>query len=347
MQCNLNLNKRIPMRIAIAAAAAALVTQSFALNIVVTNDDGYQTVLLNKLVEKLKAANHEVVVSAPCGHQSGSAGSIRPYLKAIPVKALDYNASGILEMTTTDAVYGTHDYICVGDTDESKPFSEFASGTPVHASLNGIAMADEKWGRGNYIVLSGPNEGQNLGAMVFHSGTLGATHVSLSQGIPTIALSADSEDEDATYAGYVADKTLELLNSLVASQKSGEPLLPARVGFNVNFPDVEVMSATTEFKLTKVNWANGGYRLKFGSLNEVGDGETCYGTYYGYADADDSVRGLNYCVGIDYTGDTDSNSEGNVVKKDGYISISTIDATENAPEAKSAYTKMRLNALVD
>lgn len=329
------------MRIAIAAAAAALVTQSFALNIVVTNDDGYQTVLLNKLVEKLKAANHDVIVSAPCGPQSGSAGSLRPYLTNIPVNALAYNASGILEMTGESVEYGTDMYACVGDTDTTKAFEDFASGTPVHASLNGINMADEKWGRGNFIVLSGPNEGQNMGMAVFHSGTLGATHVSLSQNIPTIALSAGSEEENETYAGYVADKTIALLDTLIASQKEGEPLLPDKTGLNVNFPDVEYMSADTAFKLTKVNWNSGGLNMKFGNLGEAG----CYGSYYGYTE-DMGLYGLNICS-EDIIGDDDPESEGNVVKNDGLIAISTIDATENAPEAKSAYTKMRLNALVD
>lgn len=333
--------------LSLTLSATLLATGASALNIVLTNDDGYQTVLLNALVDKLQTKGHSVIVSAPCGHQSGAAGSIRPYLKQIPVKKLNFNAtSGLLYMTDTDATYGIDDYVCVGDTDETKSFADFASGTPVHASLNGITMGDAKWGRGNYIVLSGPNEGQNLGAMVFHSGTLGATHVSLSQNIPTIALSADSS-EDETYASYVAGRTIALLDALVASKKDGEPLLPNKLGLNVNFPDEGVMTATNAFKFTKVNWNNGGYTLKFGSLNEKPENMTCYGAYYGFADAKDSVRGLNYCKGAtDMTGDTDSNSEGVAVKTDGYISISTIDATENAPKAKEDYTHYRLNALV-
>jgi len=321
----------------VATCTAILVTGANALNIVLTNDDGYQTVLLNTLVNKLKENNHSVIVSTPCGHQSGAAGSIRPYMTQIPVKKLQYGESGILEITEDDATYGTDDYVCVGDTDETKSFKDFKSGTPVMASLNGISMGDAKWGRGNYIVLSGPNEGRNVGSMIFHSGTLGATHVSLHQNIVTIALSAATEDEDTTYAGFVADKTIKLLDTLLASQKDSEPLLPNKLGLNVNFPDE--MSADTEFKLTNVNWSYGNMSLKFGSLNDA----SCYGAYYGYGEADDSVKGLNYC-GNDVTGDTNELSEGNATEN-GYISVSTIDATENAPKAKSAHTAYRLNEL--
>jgi len=68
-----------------------------------------------------------------------------------------------------------------------------------------------------------------------------------------------------------------------------------------------------------------------------------YGAYYGYT-ADQDLYGLNLIPEVNAVGDTDENSEG--IAAETFITISTMDATENAPKAKSAYTSVRLNTLV-
>ena len=47
-----------------------------ALDIVLTNDDGFETEYIQALFEKLTAAGHNVVMSAPYSGQSGSGGKI-------------------------------------------------------------------------------------------------------------------------------------------------------------------------------------------------------------------------------------------------------------------------------
>lgn len=91
------------------------------------------------------------------------------------------------------------------------------------------------------LVLSGPNEGQNVGAVILSSGTIGNVQYAALRGIPSIALSAGSNSTgDSALAnpisGAVAARAVELVATL-DRQAAGGPMLPAGVALNVNFPD--------------------------------------------------------------------------------------------------------------
>jgi 5'-nucleotidase len=97
-----------------------------------------------------------------------------------------------------------------------------------------------RWGKAPDLVLSGPNEGQNVGAIILSSGTVSAAQYAAVTGIPAIALSAGANTEAASLdnplSDEVARRSVELLAALEAKAGAG-PLLPTGLALNVNFPD--------------------------------------------------------------------------------------------------------------
>ena len=93
----------------------------------------------------------------------------------------------------------------------------YVAGTPVMAALYGIDVAGSKrWGRAPDLVLSGPNEGQNLGSIILSSGTVGNAQYAALRGIPAIALSAGinsagAEALENPVSKVVAARVLELV----------------------------------------------------------------------------------------------------------------------------------------
>lgn len=80
----------------------------------------------------------------------------------------------------------------------------------------------------------------NLGAVVFVSGTVGATTTAVKAGVPAIAFSGATGTATGfdvspvpSYAQVYADLAANVTNTLLAS---GTPYLPPTVWLNVNFP---------------------------------------------------------------------------------------------------------------
>lgn len=169
--------------LAAAAAATALLplATADARNILLTNDDGLTSNTL-ALYQALKADGHDVVVSVPCTNQSGMGAAAyfaRPVaLLAAPCRngAAAVGDPGAGAMTRAGLPAGDFFYV---------------SGTPVMALLYGLDVAAQKrWGRAPDLVLSGPNEGQNAGAIILSSGTVSNAQYAAVRGIPAIGLSA-------------------------------------------------------------------------------------------------------------------------------------------------------------
>jgi 5'-nucleotidase len=329
--------------IAAALLSLVLTSQSYALKIVLTNDDNYETGNVQQLLVALENAGHQVLLSVPCAHQSGKGGSLGSYVTPVPVHSLVADGSGVLSV---DDASTDPDGYCVGDfeTDKAtKSFKTFVDATPIQAALHGIYLANELWGSNPDLVISGPNEGRNTGFAVCISGTLGAAHVAILNDIPAIAVSAGNTPSDKTaavnYAKLIAQKTLAIVTELETRAKHGKALLSPKTGLTVNLPDAGILTSETKYKFTVVNWLFGS-AIVFGNLGEPGGIGALYGytEYMGY-------YGLNFLPGQDASLDTDPKSEGNVVKE-GYITISTIDATENAPREKAAQAESLLIHLV-
>lgn len=222
------------MRITLALAAAllaALPSHAQARTILLTNDDGLTSNLV-ALYHALKNAGHDVIVSVPCTNQSGMGAALRI---GQPLPALD---QACLNDAAREGDPGAGPM-----TRSDLPPDDFyyVNGTPVMALLYGLDVAGrERWNAEPDLVLSGPNEGQNIGAIILSSGTVSNAQFAAVRGLPAIALSAggntESEDLDNPLSDEVARLSVELVATL--EEKAGDgPLLPRGIALNVNFPD--------------------------------------------------------------------------------------------------------------
>jgi len=332
------MNRKLPL---VACLLTAFSASSWSLNIVLTNDDSYATDNVQIAFEKLKAAGHDVILSAPCLGQSGKGGSIN-FLAGVNVERV------------------ASDQYCVGDKDTSLASEDFVSGTPVMAALYGIdILAKSKWGNYPDLVVSGPNEGNNLGYITNNSGTIGAANMAIARNIPTIAISADSEDE-AT-ANLVVDVLINVIDELVEQQTEGEALLPNFTGLNINTP--QDMANNKGIQFTNVGWNTNGLDATFTqdlstdpvALNYVaqkilqGAPQLSLEQALAYAastfTAKENIGGISASI-TPVIVDENPASEGVALKQD-YITISTIDGSIQATKAKVALTRLKLNALVN
>jgi 5'-nucleotidase len=127
------------------------------LSILVTNDDGYAAEGIDAVVEALVAEGHDVQVVAPLEQQSGTGGTF---------------TEGAVE-SQEELTAGGHPAIAVAGYPADS----------VRVAIDEMEIAPD-------LVVSGINEGQNVGAVVDASGTIGAARAAVARGIPALALSA-------------------------------------------------------------------------------------------------------------------------------------------------------------
>ncbi|MEM7540757.1 MAG: 5'/3'-nucleotidase SurE [Pseudomonadota bacterium] len=208
----LNALTRLPEVVARAALLYAwLATPAYCdpLHILLTNDDGIDSIGLTSLETALRADGHRVTVIAPAEQQSGSGASI-----------------------------STHGPIVIDQRDAS----HFAiGGEPADAVLIGLrhVLRDDP----PDLVVSGANFGQNLGLDTNISGTVGAVIMALRESVPGIAISVglDLAERNAeprfpsTLATFpqAAAFTAALIKSLSSRSRS---LLPRGTALNINVP---------------------------------------------------------------------------------------------------------------
>lgn len=231
-------------------ATIALILQpipALARNIVLTNDDGL-TSNVRALYAGLKEQGHDVIVSVPCTGQSGMGAAIKFMRPLGPL--------------TVDCLNGAARAGDPGAGPMTRPGLDkdffYVDGTPVMAMLHGVdVVATQRWGRAPDLVLSGPNEGQNVGYIVLTSGTVSNAQWAAVRGIPAIALSAgDNTIGDTQLANprsaEVAKFAVDLVRSLDVRAGEG-PMLPPGIALNVNFPD-ELAGA--QWKLSRIGTYN-------------------------------------------------------------------------------------------
>jgi 5'-nucleotidase len=141
------------------------------LRILVTNDDGYSAKGIDAVVEALRALpDTQVTVVAPKTNQSGTDGNTTPG----PLTAAD---------VTTASGY------------PAKAVDGFPADTIAWAiDQHGIDFTPD-------LVVSGINFGQNIGAVVNISGTVGAARAAAARGIPALAASQGLGDPTDFPAG--------------------------------------------------------------------------------------------------------------------------------------------------
>jgi 5'-nucleotidase len=269
-----------------------------SLKIILANDDGFETDLIQNLFLALTQAGHNVVMSAPYGARSGTSGTIeflRPYgltAESSPGGTLPAGSPGVGPTTLADQQY-------------------YVDGAVTSAVLYGLdVLANRYFGGPPDLVLMGPNEGQNVGLLTPHSGTVGGAVTAINRGIPTLAISADGNE---TQPRLVADLMVKLIESLY-STKYGKIIIPSGLGLNVNFPLLSTDFTHVDdytFVPTKVGVAVNSVGLQF--FEKLSDCPSAVA--FGLGEVD--LPGL--CFAVPYTDagypeDSDPMSEGNVIQ---------------------------------
>lgn len=215
------------------AAAGPPSAPAEPLDILLTNDDGWNAPGIQAVYTALTEAGHHVTMVAPDANQSG-VGAAATF-------------GGSLTLTR----HSEHQYS--------------VSGKPSDAARVGLSVlfADAP----PDLVISGTNSGQNLGSNVIASGTVGAAATALNSGVPAIAISTEFDFTNPT-APLPFDDTADWLVALLDGLRSrahGGSIQPAGIGLNVNYPVVG--SAATGFAdPAGVVWPAtglGGYRVTY------------------------------------------------------------------------------------
>lgn len=237
--------------------------EASALKILITNDDGLSSNVV-ALTNALRNAGHQVVVSVPCTGQSGRSGALIFYSQQTIV------ASNDAQITANNGC--TFGIANIGDP-AMGPFKRvgfkdyhYVHATPVVAALYGAdAVAKQKWGTAPDLVISGPNEGQNVGGINLISGTVGAAQFSSLRDIPSIAVSAGENTASNTLNNprsvIVANQVVKLVSEL-QRKSANNRLIPKNVILNVNMPNN--VTAKTPFAFSRVGTFNK-YDLSMGT----------------------------------------------------------------------------------
>lgn len=122
-------------------------------------------------------------------------------------------------------------------------------GTPADCVKAGLgAICREK----PDVVLSGINNGYNVGFDIAYSGTVGAAMEALMQGVPAIAL---SKNDDADYS-VLAQYLPQVLEELMQAPPSGNEI------WNVNFPSGECRGILRDRLISHGGYYNGEMHLE-------------------------------------------------------------------------------------
>ena len=169
------------------------------MNILLTNDDGIYSPGLEAIYEELRKFANVTIIS-PIGERSAIGMGITIF-REIEVKKISKNGN----------------------------FYGYAiSGTPVDCVKLGVTtLCKEKID----LVISGINNGQNVGTSILYSGTVAAAMEGLMYGIPSMAISRCFGDNlDFDFSAKVGGKLAQLVH------KNG---LPKGVMLNVNIPSID------------------------------------------------------------------------------------------------------------
>jgi 5'-nucleotidase len=171
------------------------------MRILISNDDGIFALGIKVLANTLVAAGHEIIVVCPDRERSATGHGLTLH---DPIRA--------------EEVVGIFD---------PRIQAWSCSGTPADCVKLALGALLDSFPD---FVLSGINQGANLGTDVLYSGTVSAAMEGTIEGIPSIALSLTS----FTYREFqpAADFAVQLLNKLTS-----EPL-PESMLLNINIPPV-------------------------------------------------------------------------------------------------------------
>jgi len=177
------------------------------MNILLSNDDGYQAPGLQVLAAEL-AGIGEIHVVAPDRDRSGASNSLT---LDNPIRARQADSG----------------FFCV-------------DGTPtdcVHLAITGLLESEPD------MVVSGINSGANMGDDVLYSGTVAAAMEGRFLGYPAIAVSMATESARPQYYATAARVTLELVQRVIAGTLPADTILNVNVP-DVPWNELKGMQAT-------------------------------------------------------------------------------------------------------
>ncbi len=189
------------------------------LDILLSNDDGFDKPGIVALQQALIQAKHRVVLAAPAKNASGSSASIT--FAPVAVEQVSANTYAISASPATSVVLAVS--------------ALYPPGSPPD------------------LVISGINKGANLGPATGISGTVGATTAAIkviNPPIAAIAISTDplganfSEDENIQHLQRISVFITNLVGRLTQERCKSGFLLPQGLALNINYPPL----ATTEIK---------------------------------------------------------------------------------------------------
>ncbi|MGH8171128.1 MAG: 5'/3'-nucleotidase SurE [Steroidobacteraceae bacterium] len=181
------------------------------MKILVSNDDGYRSRGIRLLKEALEGVA-EVTVVAPDRNRSGASNSLT---LDVPLRVL-----------------------------ESEPGVHYVQGTPtdcVHLAISGLFDYEHD------MVVSGINDGANLGDDVLYSGTVAAAIEGRFLGLPAVAISLCTTPDTQAHFDTAAQVARQLVEQLVQN-----PLEPTTI-LNVNVPNLP-FAALAGFRGTRLGF---------------------------------------------------------------------------------------------
>lgn len=198
-------------------------------HILVTNDDGIGSPGLTALVHAACDQDFDVTVAAPHRQASGSAGGLSMFL--------------------------VDDYLQV----QRRPLPGLpgvdAYSVAAHPRMIALAAMHGRFGPIPDLLLSGINEGSNLGAAVLHSGTAGAALIAGAHGVTALAASLHLDFElDSPPVGTPPrhwDAAAEVAGAILPHVRSA----PTGSVFNLNVPNV---AAGDRLPLVAASWTLAG-----------------------------------------------------------------------------------------
>jgi 5'/3'-nucleotidase SurE len=257
------------------ATAQSGITESAercSLDIMLTNDDGWNAPGIQAVREALLDAGHRVTLVGPLEQQSGRGGAMNTHF-GVEVDVVE-QSPGVwsVDGTPTDAVLAGLDVIMLGDWPD--------------------------------LLVSGANFGPNLGQEGVHnSGKLGATLAAHYDGLPAIAVSTgiDITERDtnppfkSTFAGFEVSAAIvvNLIDSMT-TRHGCDDVMPDDLALNINVPvPVASIKGVRYAPLSKLNvfrlqWARSeedgkvriGYRPTDPSLGSPGDDVALFSSGY-------------------------------------------------------------------
>ncbi|MBN7798474.1 5'/3'-nucleotidase SurE [Parahaliea mediterranea] len=325
-----------PLRLGLAATALGITLPAWSLNILVTNDDSCTAEGINVLMDALEAAGHTVTMYAPAGEQSGRGGAISTNIGA----NFGISNVGFHGPTSADNRYCVR--IPAENPAEGAEDEEITiSASPKDSALVGLAlMADNP----PDLVVSGMNDGQNIGKGAYSSGTVGAAVAAVEKGYPAIAVSHNRfTAEDGMSFAALANFVVDVIAELEAGRTDGAPLLPPGTGLNINNP-VGPPRGIAHTTLGQLDLKFGPNTNGEGGAAVLFEGILSLGELVGEAQAEALAANPDATVEDFANAGLDTNDEASMSVA-GYITITTLDGDLTAGLRKRELMALKLREL--